>query len=301
MPSEPYNRRRTTTAKTHYAAGAPSLDTEHLPCPYCDPTNSDSTTITSQPRGFYKACRRKEIFETNSGLLMELRRLRTLKPGSEISIDVIECWAAVLNEEGREAMHQSPTRLFCGPYIFREWMFLRKPLYDSVRLVAFSKSMFAAVGRREELRNLRTYDLVMFPILDNGHFYVMAVDLKEPKMFLIDNMEETESVVSMKDNADYKLKDKPYKVKHFVVEYLHNWKHPKAEQLEDLEITRLQLKWETSGNIKDCGVFTMRHMECFMGFQKVSLNVVLQKQLQEYQTKSVHYGRSTPQEFFCQI
>ncbi|KAL8233477.1 hypothetical protein R6Q59_019577 [Mikania micrantha] len=84
-------------------------------------------------------------------------------------------------------------------------------------------------------------------------------------MFLIDNMDETESVVGMKDNADYKLKDKPYKEKHVVVEYLHNWKHPKAEQLEALEITRLQLKWATSGNIKDCGVFTMRHMECFMG------------------------------------
>ncbi|KAL8199554.1 hypothetical protein R6Q57_013122 [Mikania cordata] len=53
--------------------------------------------------------------------------------------------------------------------------------------------------------------------------------------------------------------------KHVVVEYLHNWKHPKAEQLEALEITRLQLKWVTSGNIKDSGVFTMRHMECFIG------------------------------------
>ncbi|KAL8209567.1 hypothetical protein R6Q57_006299 [Mikania cordata] len=66
------------------------------------------------------------------------------------------------------------------------------------------------------------------------------------------------------DNEEYKFKDKPYKVKHVFVEYLHNWKHPKA-QLEDLEITRLQLKWATRVNIKDCGVFAMRHMECFMG------------------------------------
>ncbi|KAD6796550.1 hypothetical protein E3N88_07446 [Mikania micrantha] len=84
-------------------------------------------------------------------------------------------------------------------------------------------------------------------------------------MFLIDNMEATETVVGMKDNEEYKFKDKPYKVKHVFMEYLHNWKHPKAQQLEDMEITRLQLKWATRGNIKDCGVFVMRHMECFMG------------------------------------
>ncbi|KAD4385498.1 hypothetical protein E3N88_25666 [Mikania micrantha] len=207
----------------------------------------------------------KEIFETDAGLLMELRRIRSLKPGSEISIDVIECWAAVLNEEEHEGMHHSPRRLFCGPYVFREWMFLQKPLYDTVRLVAFSKAMFAVVGRREELTDLHSYELVMFPILDNGHFYVIAVDLKEPNMFLIDNMEATETVVDMKDNEEYKFKDKPYKVKHVFVEYLHNWKHPKAQQLEDMEIKRLQLKWATRGNIKDCGVFVMRHMECFMG------------------------------------
>ncbi|KAD6455048.1 hypothetical protein E3N88_09754 [Mikania micrantha] len=70
MSSEPCNQRRTTTAKTRYAAGAPLPDTEHLPCPHCDSTNSASTTtITSQPRHFYKACRR---YMTHGGKLHDI-------------------------------------------------------------------------------------------------------------------------------------------------------------------------------------------------------------------------------------
>ncbi|KAI3742639.1 hypothetical protein L1987_60331 [Smallanthus sonchifolius] len=39
----------------------------------------------------------------------------------------------------------------------------------------------------------------------------------------------------------------------------------KSNKIEACKINRLKLGWETIGNIKDCGIFAMRHMEMFMG------------------------------------
>jgi Ulp1 family protease len=46
---------------------------------------------------------------------------------------------------------------------------------------------------------------------------------------------------------------------------LEKWQHPHAELIGEMKIRRLEVEWTTYGNIKDCGVFTMRHMEMFKG------------------------------------
>ncbi|KAL8262707.1 hypothetical protein R6Q59_024056 [Mikania micrantha] len=81
-------------------------------------------------------------------------------------------------------------------------------------------------------------------------------------------MQQGETVVTIKDNEQYSLKSIPYKVKHLVVSYLKNWKHPKAGRLALEKIQNLKLEWGTEDNITDCGVFLMRHMELFMGSYK---------------------------------
>ncbi|KAL8225190.1 hypothetical protein R6Q57_017747 [Mikania cordata] len=49
--------------------------------------------------------------------------------------------------------------------------------------------------------------------------------------------------------------------KHILVDYLGKWKHPMTKELKKATIVTLELKWATIGNITDCGVFAMRHME----------------------------------------
>lgn len=39
----------------------------------------------------------------------------------------------------------------------------------------------------------------------------------------------------------------------------------KARHLLNVEITRLQMKWRTTNNSIDCGIFAMRHMETYKG------------------------------------
>ncbi|KAD6452987.1 hypothetical protein E3N88_07692 [Mikania micrantha] len=129
------------------------------------------------------------IFETEDGLLAESRMLKSLSVGTQIAADVIDCWAAVLNNEERMAGNEKAKRLFCGPF--------------------------------------------------------------NPGFYLIDNMDPDETVVSMRDHNDYYKKDTPYKV----------CKHPMTKELEKATIVRLGLPWATIGNITNCGVFAMRHME----------------------------------------
>ncbi|KAD3337315.1 hypothetical protein E3N88_32835 [Mikania micrantha] len=205
------------------------------------------------------------IFETSNGPMTEAKFFKTLIPGNRIYGELIDCWATVLNAEEKLRSPDSPYRLFCGHRVFLKWMFTAPKTDESVRLVALTKMMFDAVGRVESMRALKSYDIVIIPLLENDHFYVMTFDLKNPGIYLLDNMDRDETIVSIKDHKDYYKKDTPYKVKHMFVRYLEKFQHPRADKISMQKVTRVDLQWATIGNITDCGIFAMRHMEMFMG------------------------------------
>ncbi|CAI9297561.1 unnamed protein product [Lactuca saligna] len=53
--------------------------------------------------------------------------------------------------------------------------------------------------------------------------------------------------------------------KEYIVDYLKSQNHPKAEMFSHVMPHRLEMPWRTINNNIDCGVFTMRHMETYMG------------------------------------
>ncbi|KAL8188861.1 hypothetical protein R6Q57_029616 [Mikania cordata] len=128
---------------------------------------------------------------------------------------------------------------------------------DDMRLVTLNKMMLHAVDGIKEVQDLKPCDLVFFPILERKHFYAMVFELKNPAIYLLDNMQQGETVVTIKDDEDYSLKSIPYKMKRLVVSYLQNWKHPKAGRLALEKIQNLKMEWGTEDNITDCGVFLM--------------------------------------------
>ncbi|KAL8214314.1 hypothetical protein R6Q57_003763 [Mikania cordata] len=178
-------------------------------------------------------------------------------------------------------------------YILK-WMFTTPKIDESIRLVALTKMMFEAVGRIENMRDLKSYDIVIIPILENNHFYVMAFDLKNLGIYLVDNMDKDETVVSIKDHQEYYKKDTPYKVKHMFMKYLKKFQHVKADKMSMQKVTRVDLEWATIGNIIDCGVFAMRHMEMFMGSNRKTFDCgfkTSQKQVKtQIQTLSKKYA-----------
>lgn len=58
---------------------------------------------------------------------------------------------------------------------------------------------------------------------------------------------------------------KPSLQKENFVKYMMNVSEVKARHLLNVEITRLQMKWRTTNNSIDCGIFAMRHMETYKG------------------------------------
>ncbi|KAL8267958.1 hypothetical protein R6Q59_001756 [Mikania micrantha] len=161
-------------------------------------------------------------------------------------------------------------------------MFRAPKTDESIPLVALTKMIFEAVGRMENMRVLKCYDIVIIPILENDHFYVMGFDLKNPGIYLLDNMDKDETMVLIKDHQDYYKKDTPYKVKHMFVKYLEKFQHVKADKISMQKVTRVDLEWATIGNIIDCGVFAMRRMEMFMGSHRKTFDYrfkMLEKQV----------------------
>ncbi|PWA61018.1 hypothetical protein CTI12_AA377280 [Artemisia annua] len=49
--------------------------------------------------------------------------------------------------------------------------------------------------------------------------------------------------------------------------YLKVRKHPKAQQISKCAPRRLEMEWQTSKNKTDCGIFTMRHLEFYLGVE----------------------------------
>ncbi|KAL8249272.1 hypothetical protein R6Q59_006140 [Mikania micrantha] len=114
---------------------------------------------------------REVIFETSNGAITEARFFKTLLPGNKIYGEIIDCWAAVLNEEEKLRSPDSRYCLFYGHRVF----------------------------------------------------------------------------------------------KHMFVKYLEKFQLVKADKMSMQKVTRVDLEWAMIGNITDCGVFAMRHMEMFMG------------------------------------
>ncbi|KAL8210167.1 hypothetical protein R6Q57_006899 [Mikania cordata] len=57
----------------------------------------------------------------------------------------------------------------------------------------------------------------------------------------------------------------PTTMKDVFANYLLNKDHPNALKIYNLTPTLLDLPWKTTINGVDCGVFSMRHMETYMG------------------------------------
>ena len=47
--------------------------------------------------------------------------------------------------------------------------------------------------------------------------------------------------------------------------YLKSVGHEKADDIKGITPVRMEMKWRTKDNGIDCGIFCMRHMECYNG------------------------------------
>ncbi|GJW53916.1 integrase, catalytic region, zinc finger, CCHC-type containing protein [Tanacetum coccineum] len=107
---------------------------------------------------------------------------------------------------------------------------------DEERWENFSAQVSAQFKDNVNGLALNGIDLAFFPICLSGHFYVVVFNLtKTTSMTILDNSDS---------GATY---DSKYK------------------QACDLLAKILKMKWKTETNFRDCGIFTMLHMESYSG------------------------------------
>ncbi|KAI3775299.1 hypothetical protein L1987_49870 [Smallanthus sonchifolius] len=113
---------------------------------------------------------------------------------------------------------------------------------------------------------MKSYDIVIFPILEVGHYYFICFNLKNPTITVVDNMCDKESLIGLSDDGDFFGKDTLMKNELFV-KYLRWVNHPRWNDILTVVPDKVKIDWATKRNNQDCGVFVMKHMEMFMGTQ----------------------------------
>ncbi|KAK9049738.1 hypothetical protein SSX86_031293 [Deinandra increscens subsp. villosa] len=222
------------------------------------------------------------LFVTSFGPGTGWTLLTSLIPGKNVQCEIIDCWAEILNHDEKKRSCDSPHRLFCRAFrVQGDKMWEDKDVDNSTRKKWFSKVMFQNVGKVESRRGMKCFDLVVFPILENSHYYLVVFELKNLGIYLIDNIHSDETVVACKDKKEFHQKDTGYKLKDLFVQYLDEWNHPKAGKSKVAKVGRLVLECASRGNVKDCGIYTMRHMETFMGYSREKFLCGLEKDVKK--------------------
>ncbi|KAF5791525.1 putative Ulp1 protease family catalytic domain, papain-like cysteine peptidase superfamily [Helianthus annuus] len=127
---------------------------------------------------------------------------------------------------------------------------------EAGRLDVIASSMKELLkGSEDNKPDLKAFRVVLIPIAENSHYYLICFDLKNSAIEVIDNIHETKSFVGPQDNDDYDKKDTVLKVKHMFVAYLKAMRNANWKQMKSVEPQKLKLNWQTKKNSIDCGVF----------------------------------------------
>ncbi|KAI3795341.1 hypothetical protein L1987_37993 [Smallanthus sonchifolius] len=191
------------------------------------------------------------VFSNNFNLEVEKFRFITLNEDTKVFNKVIDAWSVVLNFEEKYRSPTSPYRLFCDTDLIFDWMLKDKETDLPKRMERFILNMKRVVDWNPPLMDLRGTDMVLLPMIENDHYYLIVFELKHPGISVIDNFSYAYPLVRLNDHEDYFQKDSAYKVV----------KHSKTDVLNAAKIKKDKIAWATTSNALDCAVFVMRHMK----------------------------------------
>ncbi|KAI3810336.1 hypothetical protein L1987_19948 [Smallanthus sonchifolius] len=194
------------------------------------------------------------VFRSVNNLELTLSIIRSLKPGEKVYNNIIDAWV--------ERSSGSPYRLFVGTNVIVDWMLNKIDSSRDERYERFHRNMYGGICGNKLMNEMKHFDIILFPILEHGHYYLLNFELKNGAITVIDNFHESIALVGINDSQDYFKKDFTYKI------YLERHGQPKAYEIKTAKIKKIDIPWVTKKNEVDCGIFVITHMEKYMGIKE---------------------------------
>nr|GEV57301.1 hypothetical protein [Tanacetum cinerariifolium] len=175
-----------------------------------------------------------------------------------IDANDIDCWVALLNFEELALGYPTPTRHFFPTGRINQG-FIKGTLTEEEQWKLFYDEIKAQFKYEHSSMSLSDFELVFFSIYASDHFYVVVFNIKMPKtMVILDNSDSGYTYAS-------KYKEACDPLKKLFSRYLKEQNHLSYEAVAKTRPFIPKLKWRTSNNHVDCGVFAMIHMENYVG------------------------------------
>ncbi|KVH88430.1 Peptidase C48, SUMO/Sentrin/Ubl1 [Cynara cardunculus var. scolymus] len=200
------------------------------------------------------------LFSTPNDMNLHRHAIESLARTTTMYISVIDAWVTLLNYEERFRNRDSLCRYFFNIEVMTDTKLRSKCVNHNTQYALFKKGLMSSAKNNLEVVEMRNIDLVFFPLLDKGHYYVVVFNLKNPSVVVIDNryreVSDDDQLLQMYDFITNILIDD---------QHLNVVVHPTGRELDEIGQQRLRMDWQTQNNFDDCGVFAMRHMETYMG------------------------------------
>ncbi|KAK9072148.1 hypothetical protein SSX86_008580 [Deinandra increscens subsp. villosa] len=198
----------------------------------------------------------EKLFESAEGNILRWNDIHSMYEKSIVDVNVINCWAQVLNVEESAKSRDSPARLFCSCDILAEENF-QEDCSKEERIDIMTINIDVAL-QSSIYKTIRSVDLLFCPMNLKRHFYVICFDFLKPALYILDNVKDNLGINERYGNCPKILRDT-------LAAYLTKVNTAKSKKISTVLPKRLSMPWQTTNNVIDGGIFAMRHMETFMG------------------------------------
>ncbi|KAJ9562015.1 hypothetical protein OSB04_007175 [Centaurea solstitialis] len=239
---------------------------EHLRSPYV--RRAVDMKVTAEERRMHEWAQTfvdgdcEIVFSLRNGIKVTRSELASLALQQPVHPIVIDAWADLLNCEEEHRNQNSLRRHFFSTKVIGDNEITNSATNLKKKYELFSSNLAVASKFDMELIKFKNKDLIFFPILDNGNYYLVVVNLKIGSMVVIDHRawpdNEQDEIVQKYDAFVDTLH-------RLLIKHLEAVKHPAWVELDGNMHEILTMNWQTRVMAGDGGIFLMRHMETWMG------------------------------------
>ncbi|KAD7478908.1 hypothetical protein E3N88_02044 [Mikania micrantha] len=194
------------------------------------------------------------LFDTSINNKFAKISFESFYPKQYIHIGVMSCWSIVLNHEEQFKSKDSTSRLFCTCNMLGENNFKARMRLNE--LLMNLETNLESTLLTSIYKSVEDVDILVVPILQDSHYYLICFNFKNETIDVIDNMKG-----KMKAKQKYRVT----RMTQVMLNYLENHFESLHNKLDGVVPTKVNLPRQTDKNFVDCGVFAMRHMETYKG------------------------------------